>query len=151
MCFSDFFFLLALSRVHKRNVNCCKKPCHKVVCVLCSGLTLCEGYHRNTMLLAKLSATNVLRKIQLGTLHPCANHLSGYFLTVHEGRTKYGNRTESSLAKTQSDVHTALRSRKMLHSGVRTLSLSAASVVNSAPASVQPYLRLMRLDKPIGL
>ncbi|XP_063051668.1 4-hydroxybenzoate polyprenyltransferase, mitochondrial [Engraulis encrasicolus] len=28
--------------------------------------------------------------------------------------------------------------------------LSGASVVNSAPASVQPYLRLMRLDKPIG-
>ncbi|XP_077924993.1 4-hydroxybenzoate polyprenyltransferase, mitochondrial isoform X3 [Halichoerus grypus] len=30
------------------------------------------------------------------------------------------------------------------------LSLSAAAVVNSAPRPLQPYLRLMRLDKPIG-
>lgn len=103
------------------------------------------------MLLTKLSAAIVLRRIQLGTLHPCADHLSGYFLTVHEGRTKYGNRTESSLARRQSNVHAALRDRKMQHVRVRTLSLSAASVVNLAPASVQPYLRLMRLDKPIGL
>uniref|UniRef100_G3PKM9 4-hydroxybenzoate polyprenyltransferase, mitochondrial n=1 Tax=Gasterosteus aculeatus TaxID=69293 RepID=G3PKM9_GASAC len=34
--------------------------------------------------------------------------------------------------------------------GTRSISLSAATVVNSAPAPVQPYLRLMRLDKPIG-
>ena len=32
----------------------------------------------------------------------------------------------------------------------RALSLSAAAVVNSAPRPLQPYLRLMRLDKPIG-
>lgn len=32
----------------------------------------------------------------------------------------------------------------------RRLSLSAAEVVNSAPRPLQPYLRLMRLDKPIG-
>uniref|UniRef100_A0A2K6DK05 4-hydroxybenzoate polyprenyltransferase, mitochondrial n=2 Tax=Macaca nemestrina TaxID=9545 RepID=A0A2K6DK05_MACNE len=32
----------------------------------------------------------------------------------------------------------------------RQLSLSAAAVVNSAPRPLQPYLRLMRLDKPIG-
>lgn len=35
--------------------------------------------------------------------------------------------------------------------GRRSLSLSAASIVDSAPATVRPYLRLMRLDKPIGL
>ncbi|XP_041957359.1 4-hydroxybenzoate polyprenyltransferase, mitochondrial isoform X1 [Alosa sapidissima] len=34
--------------------------------------------------------------------------------------------------------------------GKRQFSMSAAAIVNSAPASVQPYLRLMRLDKPIG-
>ncbi|OBS79076.1 hypothetical protein A6R68_18535 [Neotoma lepida] len=34
--------------------------------------------------------------------------------------------------------------------GVRALRLSAAAVVNSAPRPLQPYLRLMRLDKPIG-
>ncbi|KAI5278797.1 4-hydroxybenzoate polyprenyltransferase, mitochondrial [Manis pentadactyla] len=32
----------------------------------------------------------------------------------------------------------------------RPLSLSAAAIVNSAPRPVQPFLRLMRLDKPIG-
>ncbi|XP_020014680.2 4-hydroxybenzoate polyprenyltransferase, mitochondrial [Castor canadensis] len=32
----------------------------------------------------------------------------------------------------------------------RPLSLSAAAVVSSAPRPLQPYLRLMRLDKPIG-
>ncbi|XP_012502627.1 PREDICTED: 4-hydroxybenzoate polyprenyltransferase, mitochondrial [Propithecus coquereli] len=32
----------------------------------------------------------------------------------------------------------------------RPLGLSAAAVVNSAPRPLQPYLRLMRLDKPIG-
>ncbi|KAF6371552.1 coenzyme Q2, polyprenyltransferase [Rhinolophus ferrumequinum] len=32
----------------------------------------------------------------------------------------------------------------------RRLSLSAAAVVDSAPRPLQPYLRLMRLDKPIG-
>ncbi|RVE67919.1 hypothetical protein OJAV_G00086420 [Oryzias javanicus] len=35
-------------------------------------------------------------------------------------------------------------------SGIRSFSLSPSAVVNSAPAFVQPYLRLMRLDKPIG-
>lgn len=33
---------------------------------------------------------------------------------------------------------------------VRSFSLSPAGIVNAAPASVQPYLHLMRLDKPIG-
>lgn len=119
------------------------------MCVLCTELTLCEGDHGHTMLLVKLSAANFLRGIHLGKLHPCADHLSGYFLNVHQERTKYGHRAESSLARRQRDAHSALRSRKIKHGGVRTL--TTASVVNSAPAAVQPYLRLMRLDKPIGL
>lgn len=102
------------------------------------------------MLLAKLSATNALRRIHLGNLHLRADPLSGYFLNVHGERKKHGDRTESSWPRRQSAVRTALRPPKIQHSGVRTLSLSAASIVNSAPASVQPYLRLMRLDKPIG-
>lgn len=36
------------------------------------------------------------------------------------------------------------------NSGRRFFSLTPAGIVNAAPASVQPYLRLMRLDKPIG-
>ncbi|XP_050801155.1 4-hydroxybenzoate polyprenyltransferase, mitochondrial isoform X1 [Gopherus flavomarginatus] len=35
-------------------------------------------------------------------------------------------------------------------SGRRPLSFSAAGLVSSAPGPLQPYLRLMRLDKPIG-
>ncbi|XP_076853846.1 4-hydroxybenzoate polyprenyltransferase, mitochondrial [Brachyhypopomus gauderio] len=35
-------------------------------------------------------------------------------------------------------------------SNKRSFSLTPAGIVNAAPASVQPYLRLMRLDKPIG-
>ncbi|KAI1900032.1 hypothetical protein AGOR_G00045830 [Albula goreensis] len=35
-------------------------------------------------------------------------------------------------------------------SGRRLLSLSAAGIVKCAPTAVQPYLRLMRLDKPVG-
>ncbi|XP_030646874.1 4-hydroxybenzoate polyprenyltransferase, mitochondrial [Chanos chanos] len=34
--------------------------------------------------------------------------------------------------------------------GKRCFSLTPAGIVNLAPQSVQPYLRLMRLDKPIG-
>jgi len=34
--------------------------------------------------------------------------------------------------------------------GRKFFSLTPAGIVNAAPASVQPYLRLMRLDKPIG-
>jgi len=33
----------------------------------------------------------------------------------------------------------------------RAFSVSATAIVNRAPASVQPYLRLMRADKPIGM
>ncbi|KAI4876555.1 hypothetical protein NFI96_016595, partial [Prochilodus magdalenae] len=35
-------------------------------------------------------------------------------------------------------------------SSKRSFSLTPAGIVNAAPSSVQPYLRLMRLDKPIG-
>lgn len=151
-CLSDTFFCFVLSSQHKERVSCCKKPCHSVVCVFCvTELTLCGGDRRNTMLLAKLSATNALRRIHLGNLHLRADPLSGYFLNVHGERKKHGDRTESSWPRRQSAVRMALRPPKIQHSGVRTLSLSAASIVNSAPASVQPYLRLMRLDKPIGL
>lgn len=34
--------------------------------------------------------------------------------------------------------------------GNRFFSFTPAGIVNAAPASIQPYLRLMRLDKPIG-
>lgn len=103
------------------------------------------------MLLAKLSGTGALRRIHLGNLLR-ADPLSGYFPNVQGQRTSNnGIRTGSSLPKRQSDDRATLRPWKIHHGGVRTFGLSAASVVNSAPAAVQPYLRLMRLDKPIGL
>ncbi|CAH2301637.1 4-hydroxybenzoate polyprenyltransferase, mitochondrial [Pelobates cultripes] len=42
------------------------------------------------------------------------------------------------------------RHKTEIHGSKRSLSFSAAAVVESMPKNVQPYLRLMRLDKPIG-
>uniref|UniRef100_A0A1A7WI82 4-hydroxybenzoate polyprenyltransferase, mitochondrial n=2 Tax=Iconisemion striatum TaxID=60296 RepID=A0A1A7WI82_9TELE len=50
----------------------------------------------------------------------------------------------------QSSVCLSAKLRETRFNGRRSFSLSAASIVNSAPVRVQPYLRLMRLDKPIG-
>uniref|UniRef100_A0A1A8FNH0 4-hydroxybenzoate polyprenyltransferase, mitochondrial n=2 Tax=Nothobranchius korthausae TaxID=1143690 RepID=A0A1A8FNH0_9TELE len=50
----------------------------------------------------------------------------------------------------QSSICLSAKLRETRFSGRRSFSFSAASVVNSAPVRVQPYLRLMRLDKPIG-
>ncbi|XP_053317688.1 4-hydroxybenzoate polyprenyltransferase, mitochondrial [Spea bombifrons] len=40
--------------------------------------------------------------------------------------------------------------KAQVHEQRRTLSLSAAGIVGSMPKNIQPYLKLMRLDKPIG-
>lgn len=131
-----------------------------VVCVcvyfVLLGLTFCgEADLRDIMLLAKLTSTNALRRIYHGSLYPCVYPLSSCFLHVRAERTRGGNCTESSAPKrlfhSQSLVCTSLRPHKIQHCGMRTFSLSAVSIVNSAPAPVRPYLRLMRLDKPIGL
>lgn len=50
----------------------------------------------------------------------------------------------------QRAIRPSVRLLETQHNGRRSFSLSAASIVKSAPAHVQPYLRLMRLDKPIG-
>uniref|UniRef100_A0A8C5XUB0 Coenzyme Q2, polyprenyltransferase n=1 Tax=Microcebus murinus TaxID=30608 RepID=A0A8C5XUB0_MICMU len=54
----------------------------------------------------------------------------------------------------RSDVSTRATRRLSLRGAKgprgRPLGLSAAAVVDSAPRPLQPYLRLMRLDKPIG-
>lgn len=50
----------------------------------------------------------------------------------------------------QSAIRPSLRLHETQHYGRRSFSVSATTIVNSAPALVQPYLRLMRLDKPIG-
>lgn len=109
------------------------------------------------MLPAKLTSRlplNALRRIHHGTYYPCVYSMSNCLLHKEKGRTRDGLRLDLSVLRTkfysQSAVHPSLRPHEKQHYGRRSFSLSAATVVNSAPARVQPYLRLMRLDKPIG-
>ncbi|XP_052448015.1 4-hydroxybenzoate polyprenyltransferase, mitochondrial [Carassius gibelio] len=80
----------------------------------------------------------------------CAAHLSGF-------RRQHGNiarafcQPGSGFNKTDDHRQRIWPPSLAGHScGRRFFSLTPAGIVNSAPASVQPYLRLMRLDKPIG-
>lgn len=97
---------------------------------------------------------SVLRRIHHAKCHPCPYSLSNCFLYTEGGGTRDGVHSESSVFKrvfySQSAIRPSLRLRETQHCGRRSFSLTAATVVNSAPAPVQPYLRLMRLDKPIG-
>ncbi|XP_034450659.1 4-hydroxybenzoate polyprenyltransferase, mitochondrial [Hippoglossus hippoglossus] len=106
------------------------------------------------MLQAKLTAS-FLRRIHHGACSPCLYPLSDRFL--HEEattRTKHGLHSHSSMLGrvfySQGVIRPSVRLREAQHHGRRSFSLSPAAIVNSAPAPVQPYLRLMRLDKPIG-
>lgn len=110
------------------------------------------------MLQAKLSSRlslNALWKIHHATSYSCVYSLSNCFLSTEGGRTTADLQSDSSVLPrvfySRSAVCQLLRLGKTQHYGRRSFSLSAAAVVNSAPAPVQPYLRLMRLDKPIGL
>ncbi|XP_047446864.1 4-hydroxybenzoate polyprenyltransferase, mitochondrial [Mugil cephalus] len=97
---------------------------------------------------------NTLRRIHHGTCYPCLSVLPNCFIQKKGVGTKYGLYSESSVLRRgfygQSAVRPSLRICEGHHSERRPFSLSAASIVNSSPARVQPYLRLMRLDKPIG-
>lgn len=53
------------------------------------------------------------------------------------------NHNRKSHEKISLKIHDAANIHKC-HSGI------AAGIVDSAPSKVQPYLRLMRIDKPIG-
>uniref|UniRef100_UPI0037E81B9E 4-hydroxybenzoate polyprenyltransferase, mitochondrial n=1 Tax=Semicossyphus pulcher TaxID=241346 RepID=UPI0037E81B9E len=109
------------------------------------------------MLPSKLTSRltlNALRRIQHGTYNPCLHSLSNCFIYTEGGRNRDYLHSDSSVSRRvfqkQSAICASLRLCETQHYGRRSFSLSAASVVNSAPAPVQPYLRLMRLDKPIG-
>ncbi|XP_022622686.1 4-hydroxybenzoate polyprenyltransferase, mitochondrial [Seriola dumerili] len=108
------------------------------------------------MLQAKLISQltlNALRRIHHGA-YPCLYSLSDCFLHKDGVRIKYGLHSDSSVLRrvfySKSAIRPSVRLRETQNYGRRSLSLSAATIVNSAPAPVQPYLRLMRLDKPIG-
>ncbi|XP_003975274.2 4-hydroxybenzoate polyprenyltransferase, mitochondrial [Takifugu rubripes] len=79
-------------------------------------------------------------------------YTSNSFLNTRGGRHEDALQSDSSVLPRA--FSPAVRSSpglwRTLHSGKRSFRFSAASIVNSSPAPVQPYLRLMRLDKPIG-
>ncbi|XP_035515059.1 4-hydroxybenzoate polyprenyltransferase, mitochondrial [Morone saxatilis] len=105
------------------------------------------------MLSAKLTL-NVLNRIHHGSSYPCLYSLSNCLLHMEGRRTTDGLQSDSSMLRrgfySQSAIRPSLRLRETQHYGRRSFSLSAATIVNAAPAPVRPYLRLMRLDKPIG-
>lgn len=114
---------------------------------------------RNTMFPAKLTSRltlNTLRRIHHGASYSCLCSLSNNFLhTEGGGRTRdVSLHSDSSVLRrvfySQSAIRPSLRLCETQQYGRRSFSLSAATVVSSAPASIQPYLRLIRLDKPIG-
>lgn len=109
---------------------------------------------RNTMssaLLLRRSAKGLWRSPH-GSSCLCV-YTPNSFMNTRGGRHEDGLQSDSSVLTRA--FSTALRSSPRLwrtvHCGKRSFRFSAAAIVNSSPAPVQPYLRLMRLDKPIGL
>ncbi|CAJ1069193.1 -hydroxybenzoate polyprenyltransferase%2C mitochondrial [Xyrichtys novacula] len=105
------------------------------------------------MLPAKLTSRltlTALRRIQLGAYYPLSNCL----IYTDGGRTRNHPHSDSSVSGrvwyNRSPICPTHKRYETQYNSRRCFSISAATVVNSAPASVQPYLRLMRLDKPIG-
>lgn len=102
------------------------------------------------MLLSRTA--NALWRIHHGASYFCV-YTSNCFINMTAGRIGDGLQSDSSVLP--SVFPTAVRSSPRLwrpqNCGRRLFHFSAAAIVNSAPVPVQPYLRLMRLDKPIGL
>ncbi|XP_061586084.1 4-hydroxybenzoate polyprenyltransferase, mitochondrial [Cololabis saira] len=104
------------------------------------------------MFLGQLSGRLVLSALRRQRCPAWAATLSN--CSVHKETTTRTNgfHTEPSGAsralRSRSTVLGSLRESQ--GKGRRSFSLSASAVVNSAPAHLRPYLRLMRLDKPIG-
>ncbi|XP_076747174.1 4-hydroxybenzoate polyprenyltransferase, mitochondrial-like isoform X1 [Maylandia zebra] len=105
---------------------------------------------RDTMFTAKL-ALSTLKRIHHGACYRC---LSTCFIQKEGIQAGDGPPSDSRVwkrkPKNQSAVWSSIRLLETQQNGRRRFSLSAATIVNSAPVHVQPYLRLMRLDKPIG-
>ncbi|XP_023143909.1 4-hydroxybenzoate polyprenyltransferase, mitochondrial [Amphiprion ocellaris] len=110
------------------------------------------------MFQAKLTSQltlTALKRIQHGSCcYPCLTKLSNSFHQKEGMRTNDGLRSRpivlTRVLYSQRVIRPSVRLLQTQHNGRRSFSVSAASIVNSAPAHVQPYLRLMRLDKPIG-
>lgn len=109
------------------------------------------------MLHAKLTCQltlTALKRIQLGAYYPCLHSLSKCPLHTDGGKKIIDHHSVSRISggvfHNQSITLLTQRQHETQYYGRRSFSLSAAAIVNAAPAPVQPYLRLMRLDKPIG-
>uniref|UniRef100_A0A3P8T1L9 4-hydroxybenzoate polyprenyltransferase, mitochondrial n=1 Tax=Amphiprion percula TaxID=161767 RepID=A0A3P8T1L9_AMPPE len=109
------------------------------------------------MFQAKLTSQltlTALKRIQHGSCcYPCLTKLSNSFHQKEGMRTNDGLRSRPIVLTRvlySQTIRPSVRLLQTQHNGRRSFSVSAASIVNSAPAHVQPYLRLMRLDKPIG-
>ncbi|XP_068461380.1 4-hydroxybenzoate polyprenyltransferase, mitochondrial [Clinocottus analis] len=105
------------------------------------------------MFSAKLTSRltlNTLRRIHHGAPYCCHHSMLNVILHAEGGRTRDVSLCSDSSVLRRGRYGQILRPRETLQYGRRSFSLSAATVVNLAPAPVQPYLRLMRLDKPIG-
>lgn len=109
------------------------------------------------MLSAKLTCQltlNVLRRLHRGPCYSCS-YSSSSFPHKEQRRTRHDIHTGTNMLGrvfySRSAACPSVRPRETQHYERRSFSLSAATIVKSAPVPVQPYLRLMRLDKPIGL
>lgn len=66
------------------------------------------------------------------------------------------NQSRRSLISKQQNIHWSRKSKVLRRKNVclvhqRDLSLSPKSILDASPTSLQPYLRLIRFDKPIGM
>lgn len=145
-CFSQKFHtsLFLLYQMYLFNLRLHVSFCF---CVCRGDLYEC----RDTMFPAKL-ALSTLKRIHHGACYRC---LSTCFIQKEGIQAGDGPPSDSRVwkrkPKNQSAVWSSIRLLETQQNGRRRFSLSAATIVNSAPVHVQPYLRLMRLDKPIGL
>lgn len=101
------------------------------------------------------SVLSVLKRLHCGSCHPCLYTLSNSVLQHQAARRIDGFHSNSGVFRrelcSRNTIQPSSRPPETQITGRRSFSFSASAVVNSAPAHVQPYLRLMRLDKPIGL
>eukprot|EP00079_Xenopus_tropicalis_P011033 XP_002936501.1 PREDICTED: 4-hydroxybenzoate polyprenyltransferase, mitochondrial [Xenopus tropicalis] len=107
----------------------------------------------NMMLLRKfpicLSRPITINRLCLQFFHGSWDSCSHKYDQSHKAsfsNIKFGHLTINNLLnrKTRVSCSTYINERR------RHLSFSAAAIVGSMPKNVQPYLKLMRLDKPIG-
>nr|XP_055056735.1 4-hydroxybenzoate polyprenyltransferase, mitochondrial [Misgurnus anguillicaudatus] len=94
------------------------------------------------------------RLLTLLNPHPVKRSLPLFCSAYFSNLTRHHENLNIALCQSGSSFNKASAHKQGIWSsslvGNRSFSLTPAGIVNAAPASFQPYLRLMRLDKPIG-